>query len=159
MQTVSLIVVGKLKEGYLRDGCAEYQKRLSGQCKLTVFECPESRLPGNPSQKEIAGGMESEGESIRAKISPGYTIALCVEGEQCSSEELAGRLQKLGVGGISHLNLIIGGSYGLAPSVKQAADFRLSISQMTLPHQLCRLVLLEQLYRAFSINANSKYHK
>ena len=160
MVSVYLICVGKLKEKFYLDACQEYLKRLKGYCKLTLVEIPEAKLPQSPSLGEIAAALDKEGDAIRAKLPPGGTlVALCVEGKQLSSEELAGWIEKQGVGGCGDLAFVIGSSHGLAPAVKQAAALRFSMGRITLPHQLARLVLCEQIYRAFSINAGSKYHK
>lgn len=158
MVTVNLICIGKLKEDYLRAASAEYQKRLSAFCRLNIIELPEHRLPQSPSDAEIARGIEVEGEAITAKLE-GVAIPLCIEGQQLSSEALADRLQRYMVGGESELSFIIGGSYGLADTVKAAGALKLSMSPMTFPHQLARVMLLEQIYRAFSINQNTRYHK
>ncbi|MGN0641994.1 MAG: 23S rRNA (pseudouridine(1915)-N(3))-methyltransferase RlmH [Huintestinicola sp.] len=160
MQNVNLITVGKLKESYLRDACAEYIKRLGAYCKLKVIELPESRLPDDPSEKEISAALDNE-----AKLISGYfktdcaNIAMCIEGKQLSSEKFSERLVKFGVDGKSTLNIIIGSSFGIAESIKKSADMRLSMSEMTFPHQLARVMVLEQLYRAFSIASGGKYHK
>lgn len=135
-------------------------KRLSAFCKVTLLELPESRLPASPSAAQVEGALEEEGEAILAKLpSSGYVFALCIEGKLLSSEELAQSIAQTASSGSSNITLIIGGSYGLSPGVKQAADCQLSLSRMTFPHQLTRVLLLEQLYRAFSINHNGKYHK
>ncbi len=158
MQTLNLVCIGRLKESYLREACAEYQKRLSAFCKLNLIELPEYRLPAEPGSAEIARGIAAEGREIRAKCS-GYQIPLCIEGKQLSSEELAETFRRLALEGRSEISLIIGGSYGLAEEVKAAAGLKLSLSRMTFPHQLARVLLLEQVYRAFQINSNGKYHK
>lgn len=155
---IYLICVGKLKEKFFKDACAEYIKRLSPYCKLTLVEIPEVKLSKNPTLGEIANALEKEGDAIRAKLPPGSrVIALCVEGRTCSSEELAhmfpGRLPD------KHLVFLIGGSNGLHPSIKAEAQVQLSMSPMTFPHHLARVMLLEQLYRAFKINEGSSYHK
>lgn len=160
MQSVTILTVGRLREQYLRDGCAEYIKRLSAFCKLSVIELPECRVSDNPSDRELSAALRREGEAILAKLpAQGSAVALCIEGRELSSPALAERLSTLAVSGTSQVSFIIGGSWGLCESVKAACALRLSLSPMTLPHQLTRLVLLEQLYRAFSINANGKYHK
>ena len=160
MLSVHLICVGKLKEKFYLAACAEYQKRLGAYCKLELTELSEERLPQNPSRAQIDAALEREAAAIRGKIPPNSClVALCVEGKQLSSEELAGWIEKQGVGGCGDLAFVIGSSHGLAPAVKQAAALRFSMGRITLPHQLARLVLCEQIYRAFSINAGSKYHK
>ena len=157
---VTVIAVGRLKEDYLRAACAEYQKRLGAFCKPSVVEIEEHRLPDNPSLAQIQAGLEAEGERIlRAVPSNALTVALCIEGRELSSPQLAQRLAQAGVEGRSQIVMIIGGSHGLAERVKAAAQLRLSISPITFPHQLARVMVLEQLYRAFSINAGTKYHK
>ena len=161
MLTVNVICIGKLKEKYLRLACEEYQKRLSGFCKLNILELPEYKLPAEPSQSQIDKGISEEGKSILEKLRPGvsYQIPLCIEGKLLSSEQLAKRLSEIALNGKSEVNFIIGGSFGLSPEVKQKADLKLSMSPMTFPHQLARVMILEQIYRAFQINQNGKYHK
>ncbi|MCI8649355.1 MAG: 23S rRNA (pseudouridine(1915)-N(3))-methyltransferase RlmH [Anaerotruncus sp.] len=160
MRNVGIIAVGKLKERWMQQGCAEYSKRLQGWCDCTVTEIDEYRLADNPTPAQIAECLEKEGERILAKIPRGaLVIAMCIEGRQLSSEGLAQYIQDTALMGNSSLTFVIGGSYGLSPQVKQRAALRLSISPMTFPHQLARVLLFEQIYRAFSINANAKYHK
>jgi len=158
--SVHLICVGKLKEKFYQDACAEYQKRLSAFCRLTVTELPEEKLPERkPSPAQIAAALEKEAAAVRAKIPPSSRIAaLCVEGRLRSSEELA-QMLRAGAGPDKHLVFLIGGSRGLHPALKAEAQLRLSMSPMTFPHHLARVMLLEQLYRAFQINAGSPYHK
>lgn len=159
MLTVTLLAVGGLKEQYLRAAAGEYLKRLSGFCKPVVLELDEYRLPPAPSPALVEKCIEAEGQAILAKIPKNAKmIALCIEGRQCSSEQLAQDLQRL-TGETSHVVFVIGGSHGLADAVKNAAQRRLSMSAMTFPHQLARIMLLEQLYRAFSIAGGGKYHK
>lgn len=160
MQSIHLICVGKLKEAFYRDAAAEYSKRLSGYCRLTLVELPEERLPQSPSQAQIDGALAKEAEAIRSKIPPNSSVAaLCVEGRMRSSEELAQLLNTWSCGSTRHLVLVIGGSYGLHSSIKAEAWVRLSMSPMTFPHHLARVMLLEQVYRAFKINEGSQYHK
>lgn len=160
MMTVTLLAVGKLKESYLREACAEYQKRLGAFCRLAVVEADEHRLPDNPSQAQIDAGLEAEADRLLRAIPQGaYTVALCIEGKELSSQGLSQKIQQAAVGGKSQVAFVIGGSFGLAPRVKAAADLCLSMSPMTFPHQLARVMVLEQLYRAFSIQAGNKYHK
>lgn len=160
MLSVYLICVGKLKEKFYKEACAEYVKRLSPYCKLTVMELPEERLSKDPTLGEIANALAREGEAIRAKLPPGARlVALCVEGRLCSSEELARMVSSFGGSPDKHLAFVIGGSYGLHPSVKAEAQVQLSMSPMTFPHHLARVMLLEQIYRAFKINEGSSYHK
>ena len=157
---VTLICVGKLKEDYLRAACAEYQKRLGAFCKLAVVEIAEARLPERPSEAQIDAALAEEGARILAKIPAGcYAAALCIEGQKQSSEQLAASIASLAANGTSAFAYIIGGSFGLSDEVKAACRLRLSMSDMTFAHQLARVMLLEQVYRAFSINANTKYHK
>ena len=158
MLTVNIICIGKLKESYLRDACAEYVKRLGAFCRLNLVELPEHRLPAEPSAAEIARGLAAEGEAILQKCR-GFVAALCIEGRECSSPQLAAKLAALALDGVSEVSFLIGGSFGLSEEVKRRADWRLSMSPMTFPHQLARVMLLEQVYRACSINAGGKYHK
>lgn len=160
MMNVTLLCVGKLKEDYLRAACAEYQKRLGAFCRLSVIEIAESRLSDRPSQAQIDAALIEEGERILAKLPANtYPVALCIEGQKMSSEQLAVIIASLAANGTSSLAFIIGGSFGLSEKVKSACRLRLSMSDMTFAHQLARVMLLEQIYRAFSINANTKYHK
>lgn len=159
MLNLTLITVGTLKEKYLRDAAAEYEKRLQAYCRPQTVELKECKLPDAPGTGEISAALHTEGKQILAAIPPkAYRIALCVEGQQLSSEELA---EKLGQIGQTHgaVCLIIGSSYGLAPEVKAACDLRLSVSRLTFPHQLMRVLLLETAYRSLGILAGSKYHK
>ncbi len=159
MIKLNIITVGGLKESYLRAACEEYAKRLSAFCKLETVELKESPLPDRPSDEQIRAALASEGAHILAAIPPrSYTVALCVEGKQKSSEELAAVLEAAAAA-TGSVCFIIGGSYGLAPEVKAAADERLSFSKMTFPHQLMRVILLEQTYRGFMINSGRQYHK
>lgn len=160
MQRVTILCVGKLKEKFYIDAAAEYAKRLSRHCKLEILELPEQRLPEAPSQGEIDAALEKEAAAIREKLPKGGTlIAMCIEGRTMSSEELAQRLMQLGLSGASQLTFLIGGSVGLHPSLKQQADLRLSMSPMTFPHHLARVMLLEQIYRGYQIQEGSRYHK
>ena len=160
MLSVSLVCVGKLKEKFYRDACAEYQKRLSAFCKLAVVEIPEEALPQEPSRAQIDAALEREAAAIRSKLPPSTSlVCLCVEGKLCSSPELAGLVRSWEQSSAKHLAFVIGGSYGLAQSLKAEAGLRLSMSPMTFPHHLARVMVLEQLYRAVQINAGSKYHK
>ena len=160
MLSVHLICVGKLKEKFYLEACAEYMKRLSPYCKLTLTELPEVKLPQNPSLGEIAAALDKEGDAIRAKIPPNSSVvALCVEGKMRSSEELASLVRTWEQNAAKHLVFVIGGSYGLHPSVKAEAWVQLSMSPMTFPHHLARVMVLEQIYRDFKINEGSSYHK
>lgn len=156
--TVNLIVIGKLKEDYLRNACDEYIKRLSRYCNTEIHELSEYRLSENPSQKEIENALQKESESIR-RFAKGYIIPLCIEGKQVTSPELSGIIQNAVISGNNTVTFIIGSSFGLAPEIKSMGDFRLSMSKMTFPHQLARVMLLEQIYRAFQISTGGKYHK
>lgn len=160
MTAIHLICVGKLKETFYADACAEYSKRLGAYCKLSVLELPEERLPDKPSPAQIDAALDREGDRILGKIPAGSVIiALCVEGQALSSEALAERLDRWTVQGRSQFTFLIGGSCGLHPKVKQRAALRLSMSPMTFPHHLARVMVLEQIYRAFKINEGSSYHK
>lgn len=159
MRNIKIIAVGKLKERFLADGCAEYLKRLGFFGRVQVIEAEESRLPENPAPAQIAAALAAEGAKILEKARGSTLVALCVEGDMLSSPQLAARLDALEVAGSSSFAFAIGSSHGLAQEVKQAAALRLSFSRMTFPHQLMRLMLCEQLYRACSISAGGKYHK
>lgn len=160
MLHVKIICIGKLKEAYLRDACAEYQKRLSAFCRLEIDELPSARVPDAPSQAQIAAALTEEGERLLARIPAGaHVYAMCIEGRQCASEQFSAELQTLAVRGVSSVCFLIGGSWGLSGAARARAQARLSLSEMTFPHQLARVMLLEQLYRAFSIGSGGKYHK
>lgn len=159
MISVSVICVGKLKEGYLRDGCAEYIKRLSAYSKVKVIEVAEEKASDNPSAAEIINIIEKEGKRIIDKIPKGsFVIPMCIEGKEFSSPDFSEELEKISMNN-SNVAFIIGGSYGLSDEVKSLGRLKLSFGKLTLPHQLARMVLLEQIYRAFSISNYSKYHK
>ena len=153
--------MGKLKEKYWRDAAQEYLKRLGAFCKAQVVEIAESRLAGEPSDKEIAAALEIEGAAMEKylNISGAYNIAMCIEGKMLDSEELSAVLSRCGTMGRSTVNLIIGSSFGIAPGIKSRCDLRLSMSKMTFPHQLARVMLLEQIYRSFMIEKGGRYHK
>lgn len=160
MVSVHILCVGKLKEKFYLEAAAEYRKRLSGFCRLTLTELPEQPLPAAPSAAQIEKALEREAADLLSKIPKGALLtALCVEGELLSSEVLAARLARRTVEGASSFAVVIGGSFGLHPTVKEAAALRLSMSPMTFPHHLARIMALEQLYRAFQIQAGSPYHK
>lgn len=159
MISVKLVCVGKLKETWLSAACAEYAKRLSRYCSLSVTELAEHTLPEKPSAAQIAAALEKEGEEIVKACEGHYVVATCVEGTQISSEELSQTIGRLSAEGRGKLAFVIGSSHGLSGAVKRRADMRLSVSKMTFPHQLFRVMLLEQIYRAFSISAGAKYHK
>ncbi len=160
MLNISVICIGKCKEKYLVDACKEYQKRLQGFCKLEITELDEVRSTDTPSAKEIENVIEGEGKRILEKIPPRATVvALCIEGKQWSSPELAHFLKEQPVLGVSHIVFVIGGSFGLSEEVKKRAGVKLSFSKMTFPHQLFRVLLLEQIYRGFQIGMGTRYHK
>ena len=160
MQKVSIICVGKMKEKFYMEAASEYVKRLSRFCKLEIVELPEDRLPDDPSQAQIDAALAKEAEAIKGRLpSSCCIIAMCVEGKTRSSEELAALMAQSANQGGSHLVFLIGGSFGLHPSVKALAAVKLSMSPMTFPHHLARVMLLEQIYRGYQINAGSKYHK
>ena len=160
MQKVTVLCVGKLKEKFYIDAAAEYAKRLSRFCKLELVELPEERLPEDPSPAQIEAALLKESAAIRAKLPAGAAlIALCVEGELRSSEALARQMAAWAGQGVSQLVFLIGGSFGLHSSIKGSAKLRLSMSPMTFPHHLARVMVLEQIYRAYQINAGTRYHK
>ena len=160
MLSVEIICVGKLKERFYIDAAAEYQKRLNAFCKLNIVELQEEKLPPNPSKALIEAALAKEAAAIRSKIPPNSSlIALCIEGRLRSSQELAGLLRTWENNPAKHLCFLIGGSYGLDETLKSDAWVKLSMSPMTFPHHLARVMLLEQVYRAFQINAGSPYHK
>lgn len=158
-QTVRFITVGNLKEPYLRDAAAEYKRRLSGMCRVEEIELKEVKLPDDPSESEIKKALSEEAKAILAAIPPrSYPIAMCVEGNQMSSPDLSRRLEAV-TSECGTLCFIIGSSHGLAPEVKSASRMRLSISELTFPHQLMRVILYEAVYRCYQIAKGSKYHK
>lgn len=160
MQKVTLICVGKLKEKFYAEATAEYAKRLSRFCKLEIVELPEYRLSDSPSAAEISQALATEAALIEAKLPKGSAlVAMCIEGQELSSPQLAEKMRQFALSGVSNLTFLIGGSVGLSPAIKAQADFRLSMSPMTFPHHLARVMLLEQIYRAYQINAGTKYHK
>lgn len=152
--------MGKLKEKFYRDAVEEYSKRLQRFCKLEITELPETRLPEDPSPAQVRQALAGEAAAIRERLPRGgAVIALCVEGKHCSSEELSRRMAELGVAGRTQLTFLIGGSFGLDEALKKEADWRLSMSPMTFPHHMARVMLLEQVYRAYQIAAGTRYHK
>ena len=160
MQRVDIVCFGKLKESFWRDAVAEYSKRLSQYCKLAVNEIDEVLLSQNPSEKEIVQVLEAEAQLAKKYIrDKSYVIALCVEGKQMTSEALAEKISDIAVNGYGDITFLIGSSYGLSEELKRKADLRLSFSEFTFPHQLMRVILTEQLYRAYTINHGTKYHK
>ena len=160
MFDITLITMGKLKEKFYISASEEYKKRLGGYCRFTLLELPEVRLPENPSPAEISAGLEKEAELIFSKIPKGaWFCVFTPEGKLLSSEGLAEKLASVKNSGKSSACFLIGSSFGMADRVKQAADFKLSMSPMTFPHHLARVMVLEQLYRAEATQAGSKYHK
>ena len=157
---ITLITVGKIKEKYFTDAISEYSKRLSRYCKMDIIEVPDEKTPDGASETLETQIKDKEGEKILAKIPDGaYVVALAIEGKMLDSEELADKMEKWNVSGISHVVFVIGGSLGLSSKVLNRADFKLSFSKMTFPHQLMRVILLEQIYRSFRIRNNEPYHK
>ena len=160
MFRLQVIAVGRLKEKFYLDAAAEYAKRLAAFCDFRLIELPEERLPDNPSPAQIAAALAREAEAVRGKLQRGDFLCVCTpEGREFSSEELAGKLAELKLSGRSGACFVIGSSFGLDESLKRQADLRLSFSKMTFPHHLFRVMLLEQLYRAESIQSGSRYHK
>lgn len=160
MQKVNVICVGRLKERFYIDAAAEYVKRLRAFCDLSVVELPEQRLDDAPTDAQIERALAAEAELIRAKLPKGgAVIAMCVEGKGMSSEQLCDTMQRFALSGKSQITFLIGGSFGLHPSVKALADVRLSMSAMTFPHHMARIMLLEQIYRAYQIQTGTRYHK
>lgn len=161
MIKINLITVGKLKEKYWREACAEYAKRLSAFCKLDIVELNESRLSDNPSDKEIQNALIQEAKTMRPYCDKksAVNIAMCIEGKQFSSIDLSKKLDDFVLQGCNTINFIIGSSFGIANEIKELCRLKLSMSEMTFPHQLARVMLLEQIYRCFQIQNNTKYHK
>ena len=155
---IVLIVIGKLKEEYLRSACAEYIKRLGRYCTFGLHELDECRLSDNPSDKEIAAALKKEAEQIK-RYAKGMIVPMCIEGKQLTSPELSEKIVSAGVGGQSTVTFMIGSSFGLDDEIKSMGALKLSMSKMTFPHQLARVMLLEQIYRAFQIAEGGKYHK
>ena len=157
---IDIVCVGKVKERYLRDAIDEYRKRLSRFAKVDVIEVADEKTPEHASDTLNAQIKEKEGERILKHLRDGaFVVALAIEGDQLTSEQLAARSAQWGLHGVSHLQFVIGGSLGLDPRVLRRANMPLSFSKMTFPHQLMRVILLEQIYRAFKINAHEPYHK
>lgn len=160
MYNLTVLAMGRLKEKFYLEAAAEYAKRLQAYCRFTLLELPEYRLPEDPSRAQIEDGLAREAKIIREKIPKGaWLCVLTPEGKKLSSEALAGHLARVKGEGKSHLVFLLGSSFGIDPEIKALADLRLSFSDMTFPHHLARIMLLEQLYRAESIQAGSKYHK
>lgn len=157
---ISIVCVGKIKEKYLKLGIDEFSKRLSKYCKLEVIELDDEKAPENLSDKEMLMIKDKEGKKILSKIKDNaHVIALAIDGKNLSSEDLADTIDNLGVRGTSHIVFVIGGSLGLSEEVLRRSNYKLSFSKMTFPHQLMRLILLEQIYRAYRINNGEPYHK
>ena len=157
---IQIICIGKLKEKYWTDAIKEYSKRLSRFCSLEITELKESLLPANASAADEEKVKLEEGKEILKAIKDGtYVITLEIKGKALTSEELAVKIDDLGIMGRSSVAFVIGGSLGLSPEVSQRADFKLSFSRMTFPHQMMRVILLEQIYRSFKINRHEAYHK
>lgn len=160
MFDITLICMGKLKEKFYLSAASEYEKRLKGYCNFHLIELPEIRLPEAPSPAEISAGLDKEAELILAKIPKGSWFCIFTpEGRMLSSPELADKLKDVKLSGKSSCCFLIGSSFGISPRIKQIADFKLSMSSMTFPHHLARIMVMEQLYRAEAIQAGSKYHK
>lgn len=160
MREITLICVGKMKEKFLIAACDEYLKRLGAYTKIEVIEIPEYRLSQNPSASEIENALAREADEIRRRIPKGAMLAaMCIEGKMYDSVEFSRRIFDAGVGGVSKLCFLIGGSNGLSDELKRQALLRLSMSPMTFPHHLARVMLLEQVYRAFQIGTGGSYHK
>lgn len=160
MFEVTLITIGKLKEKFYLSAAAEYQKRLSGYCNFKIIELPETKLPDAPSPAEIEAGLNREAALIEAKIPKGaWFCILTPEGTQLSSEQLAQKIKDVKLSGKSSACYLIGSSFGISKMIKDKADYKLSMSSMTFPHHLARIMVLEQLYRAEAIQSGSKYHK
>lgn len=160
MLKIKFIVLGSLSEKHWKDACEEYKKRLGSAFSVTEIQLKEEKLSNNPTDGEIAAALDSEAKKILSEISPrSITVALCIEGKQMTSPELAGYIDRKMSEGVSEINFVIGSSYGLSEKVKDAADFRFSMSKLTFPHQLARVMLYETVYRAGEINKGTKYHK
>lgn len=160
MISVTLICVGRLKDRFFEEASDEYLKRLKAYAKVNIVEIKAQELSPEPNDAEVSAALEKEASEIMKKIPAGAKIVtMCIEGKLYSSEELAAFLESSAVSGCSHIVFIIGGSYGLSESVKKLSAVRMSMSKMTFPHRLARIMLLEQVYRGFKINAGEKYHK
>lgn len=157
---ITIITVGKVKESYFRGAIEEYSKRLSKYCKLDIVEVADEKTPDKASETEETQIKEKEAERIMKHVrEDAYVIALAIEGKQLDSVELSNKIESLGIQGKSHIQFVIGGSLGLHSSVLSRADYKLSFSKMTFPHQLMRVILLEQIYRAYRIINHEPYHK
>ena len=157
---IRILTVGKIKEKYLSDGIAEYAKRLGRYCKLSFFQVPDEKTPDKASDALNIQIKDTEGERLMKYIrDQDYVIALAIDGKMLDSVELSEKIEKLGVSGISSVAFVIGGSLGLSEKVLQRADYKLSFSKMTFPHQLMKMILLEQIYRSYRIMNHEPYHK
>ena len=160
MLTVNIICIGKIKESYWREAIKEYSKRLTAFCKFNIIELDEEKVNSNPNDAQIKTILDAEGKRITSKLSKNsFVIPMCIEGKMLSSTELSEKISQVPLLGKSSIDFIIGGSWGLSDEVKSKADLKLSMSKMTFPHQMARVVLCEQIYRAFEISTNGKYHK
>lgn len=160
MLTVNLICVGKLKEKYWTMAIAEYEKRLSAFCKFNIIEVNEEKISDNPSENQIQNTVDHEGERIEAKLKKNsFVVSMCIEGKLISSPDLSQMIEKASVDGYSSINFIIGGSWGISERVKNLSNAKISMGRMTFPHQLARIMLVEQIYRAFQISSHTQYHK
>lgn len=160
MLSVNIICIGKIKEKYWTDAISEYKKRLSAFCKFNIVELDEEKTFNDPNKAQIEAILNAEGRRILKAVSKGSSvISMCIEGKSLSSEELSDKLSDIALMGNSTVDFIIGGSWGLSAEVKARSNLKLSMSKMTFPHQMARVVLCEQIYRAFEIMNNGKYHK
>lgn len=160
MQKITVLCVGKLKEKFYVQAAEEYIKRLTRFCKIEMIELPEERLPESPSPAQVEAALAREADTIRGKLpASAMVISMCVEGKLLSSQEFSEFLERRAAQGAGHVAFVIGGSFGLHPSVKERSELRLSMSPMTFPHHLARVMVLEQIYRACQIAAGTKYHK
>lgn len=160
MINITVIALGKLKEKYMREFSDEYIKRLTPFCKLNIVELAPKQLSERPSQNEIKNALEFEAQQIKSKIPQNsFVFSMCIEGKQLSSEAFSKKLSDIALDGKSSIVFILGSSFGLSEEIKTLSDFKFSMSEMTFPHQMARIMLLEQIYRAFQISSGGKYHK
>ncbi len=160
MLHINIVCIGKIKETFFRDSIEEYSKRLSKYCSLTITELPDEKIPNNPSEKEISLIKDKEGQNILNNLKKdSYIICMDLKGKQFTSEEFANKIENISINNNSSITFIIGGSHGISNNVLNIANELISFSKMTFPHQLFRIILLEQIYRAFKINNNETYHK
>ncbi len=160
MINITVIALGKLKEKYMREFSDEYIKRLTAFCKLNIVELAPKQLSERPSQSEIKNALEIEAQQIKAKIPQNsFVFSMCIEGKQLSSEAFSKKISNIALDGKSSIVFILGSSFGLSEEIKALSDFKFSMSEMTFPHQMARIMLLEQIYRAFQISSGGKYHK